>query len=115
MAKNYQHNVTAMARQASRLVRQNMKILRAVSAAAENPEQVKADAKLPFGDAPFYLHFAARMGTAIVKQASEQSQGGGANLNVLIVGQAPTTAAWLDDVRAHEQRAIVEVTPEKVK
>ena len=115
MAKHYEHNVSAMARRADRIVRMNMKIAAQIAAAAEDPEQVKADAKKPVGEAPFYLHVAARFAQAVVKQASDQDARGGAALNVLIVGQAPTTAAWLDDVKALDVKAIEAVPTDKTE
>lgn len=90
-----------------RLRRDAIRILRAaLSPMVGNLEQVEADARLPKGEAPFYLHMATQLGADSMRREGADKAGAGTTLNVLIMGQAPSNEAWLEAVRQSQQKVI---------
>lgn len=88
-----------------------IKILRmVVEDAAKDPERVLADARLPKGEAPMYLHMATQLGSDSIRRETDQREGPGTTLNVLIMGQAPTNEAWLEAVKDSQKPKLIEAT-----
>lgn len=80
---------------AERRAKQSLRILRMAMNAGKDAKTVEEDARKSFSEAPFYLHAALRMGAAMAK--TEDGGGRGpTNLAIVITGQAPSTAAWLE-------------------
>ena len=86
-----------------RLQGNSLRILAAaIDTMAENPEQVKADATLPKTQAPMYLHLAAAIASTAARK-DEETGGTTNNMNVVVVGQAPSMEAWLEQVKRFQQ------------
>lgn len=84
-----------------RLERIRGKALRMVRLAMEGvgDDEVKMAAKLPKGEAPMYLHMAAAIAADAARTEAAKGPPTTNNLNVIIMGQAPTAAAWLQQVQ----------------
>jgi len=75
----------------------------AIEDAAANPGEVKAAAKLSKANAPMYLHMAAAIAADTARTEAAREVTTTNNLNVVIVGQAPTADAWLEQVKQVRQ------------
>jgi len=89
----------------------------AIEDAAKNPAGVKEDAKLSKAHAPMYLHLAAAIAADTARSEAARDAPTTNNLNVVIVGQAPTAAAWLEQVQQVRQLPpkVIDVKPEPAK
>jgi hypothetical protein len=77
----------------------------AIEEAAAHPEEVKAAAKMPKGEAPMYLHMAAAIAADTARVEAARAPTTTNNLNVVIIGQAPTAEAWLEQTKQVRQLA----------
>jgi len=65
-------------------------------------DQLKRDLELPRSKTPFRALLVGQLGAAMTAKP-ESAPASTSNLNVVIVGQAPTAAAWLEQVKEVRQ------------
>lgn len=110
-AKSYADRAEIVTKLNARVRLQALRIMRrALSVASKDPERVEKDAMLPRMEAPFYLHAAMAINGDTTRREIEKSGGNGSNLNVFIMGQAPTNEAWLQAVNEHRQPKVIEAS-----
>lgn len=84
-----------------------VKVLDAVMAGERTDEQIRQDAQLPQGEAPLYLHIATKLGVSAIGALKQDDPGARAGaLAVVIIGQAESKEAWLEQAAGFQARAL---------
>lgn len=97
---SYKGRGEAIRRSADEVRAKALKIVgAAIEGASKHPAQVAADARLPKAEAPMYLHMATQIGAETMRKEADEKKDAGTTLNVMIMGQAPSTEAWLEAVK----------------
>lgn len=78
----------------------------AIEDAANAPEKVKRDAEQTKMGAPMYLHMAAAIATETMRAEAQKTAlpAGGSTMNIMVIGQAESPGAWMEQVRQFQQQ-----------